>query len=232
MSAGFKVFTAGDVLTAADVNDYLMEQAVMVFDDAAARDTAIGTANFNEGMTTYNKDTAQLELYDGAAWVAAAPGDSGLIHIETQSISGVTSASFNDVFTSAYRNYRINFSGVTALTEGISLRLRAAGTDNSSSNYQYARLFAGIQASVAFGTNQNTTTTSHIFQANAPDVAGAFIDVFHPAITGKTSIISMSSGLRMEIWTTQLTVTTAYDGFTIFTGSNITGQISVYGYKD
>jgi hypothetical protein len=37
---GFKTFTTGEVLTAADTNGYLM-QGVLVFADAAARDAAI-----------------------------------------------------------------------------------------------------------------------------------------------------------------------------------------------
>jgi hypothetical protein len=64
---GRKVFTAGEVLTAANVQGYLMDQSVMVFDSSAARSSAIGTPT--EGMASYLKDTNALELYDGAAWV-------------------------------------------------------------------------------------------------------------------------------------------------------------------
>jgi hypothetical protein len=63
---GRKVWSAGDVLAAADVNGYLMDQTVMVFDDAAARTSGIGTAT--EGMVTYLKDTNALNYYDGSAW--------------------------------------------------------------------------------------------------------------------------------------------------------------------
>ena len=42
--AGAKLFVSGDVLTAAQVNTYLMDQAVMVFASAAARDAAFGGA--------------------------------------------------------------------------------------------------------------------------------------------------------------------------------------------
>jgi hypothetical protein len=66
-----KVFVAGEILTAADVNANLMDQAVMVFDDAAARTTAIPSPI--EGMVTYLKDTDKLEKYTNA-WVDAAPG--------------------------------------------------------------------------------------------------------------------------------------------------------------
>lgn len=72
----FKDFAAGDVLTAADVDDYLMRQSVMTFADSTARGTAIGTAVITEGMVTYLKDTNSLEYYDGSAWQAVSnPGD-------------------------------------------------------------------------------------------------------------------------------------------------------------
>jgi hypothetical protein len=63
---GRKIFEVNDVLTSADVNGYLMDQAVMVFDDSTARGTAIGTAT--EGMMSYLKDTNQVEVYNGTAW--------------------------------------------------------------------------------------------------------------------------------------------------------------------
>ena len=64
--AGFTTFTDGQVLTAAQVNNYLMEQSVMVFATAAARTTALPTPS--EGMVTYRTDANVIEYYDGAAW--------------------------------------------------------------------------------------------------------------------------------------------------------------------
>ena len=78
--AGFRTFVDGDILTAAQVNTYLMEQSVMVFADAAARTSAIAAPS--EGMVTYLADNNLIEYYDGAAWqplldqdVIAAKGD-------------------------------------------------------------------------------------------------------------------------------------------------------------
>lgn len=68
--AGFKTFNTGDVLTAADVNTYLMQQTVMVFASSAARSTALGV-NVAEGMLSYLKDTDVVEVYNGSAWVAS-----------------------------------------------------------------------------------------------------------------------------------------------------------------
>jgi hypothetical protein len=70
---GFKTFTTGEVLTAGDVNGYLM-QGVLVFASTAARDAAITSPQ--EGQFAYTKDTNGLWYYDGAAWVASgATGD-------------------------------------------------------------------------------------------------------------------------------------------------------------
>jgi hypothetical protein len=68
--AGYKLFNTGDVLTAAQVNTYLMEQTVMVFADAAARTTAL-TGVVSEGMISYLKDTNAVEVYNGSAWVSS-----------------------------------------------------------------------------------------------------------------------------------------------------------------
>lgn len=65
---GKKTFTAGSVLTAAEVNGYLMEQAVMVFGGTAARSSAIPTPS--EGMTSYLSDQDDMQVYTGASWVS------------------------------------------------------------------------------------------------------------------------------------------------------------------
>ena len=69
---GFKTFTTGEVLTAADTNGYLM-QGVLVFASSAARAAAITSPQ--EGQYSYLKDTNSTEYYDGAAWIAAPIGD-------------------------------------------------------------------------------------------------------------------------------------------------------------
>jgi hypothetical protein len=70
---GFKTFTTGEVLTAADVNGYLM-QGILVFATEAARNSAITSPQ--EGQFAYTKDNNSLWYYTGSAWVASgATGD-------------------------------------------------------------------------------------------------------------------------------------------------------------
>ena len=70
---GRKVFTAGEVLTAANVQGYLMDQSVMVFGSSAARASAIPSPS--AGMVSYLSDTSALQVY-GTAWADVSnPGD-------------------------------------------------------------------------------------------------------------------------------------------------------------
>jgi hypothetical protein len=62
---GFKDFQTGEVLTAADVDGYLM-QGVWVFASAAARDAAVTSPQ--EGNFAYLKDTNVTTYYTGSAW--------------------------------------------------------------------------------------------------------------------------------------------------------------------
>jgi hypothetical protein len=59
--AGFKVFQDGNVLLASEVNTFMMEQMIMVFASAAARDAAITSPS--EGMFAFLKDTDKLTVY-------------------------------------------------------------------------------------------------------------------------------------------------------------------------
>ena len=75
--AGFKTFSVGEVLTATNVNTYLMQQSVMVFADASARSTAISSPS--EGMVTYLSDSNTLWYYSGSAWVEIVTDPIALI---------------------------------------------------------------------------------------------------------------------------------------------------------
>jgi hypothetical protein len=71
--AGFKIFSAGEVLLASEVNTFLMQQAVMVFGSSAVRATAIPSPT--QGMIAYLTDTDAVEKYTGSDWEPIAAGD-------------------------------------------------------------------------------------------------------------------------------------------------------------
>jgi hypothetical protein len=90
---GFKTFVTGEVLTAGDVNGYLM-QGINVFATTTARDAAITAPA--EGQFAFTKDNNSLWYYDGAAWVASgATGDIEGVTVTSPITGGGTSGTVN-----------------------------------------------------------------------------------------------------------------------------------------
>ena len=88
--SGYKEFATGEVLTASDVNAYLM-QAIMVFADSTARDSGIPSAKREEGMFVFLKSDNSLQFYDGSNFVNfIGEGDITGITITTSSTSGLS----------------------------------------------------------------------------------------------------------------------------------------------
>jgi hypothetical protein len=72
MAAGYKDWSAGNVLTAADLEDYTVKQSVMRFADASARNTALSGV-LTEGLVAYLIDSNTWTVYTGAAWSTVGP---------------------------------------------------------------------------------------------------------------------------------------------------------------
>jgi hypothetical protein len=58
----FKTFADTNILTASDVNTYLMKQSLIVCTSSTRPATP------NEGMTIYETDTDKVLIYSGSAW--------------------------------------------------------------------------------------------------------------------------------------------------------------------
>jgi len=69
--AGWFDFVNGQTLPASRVQDFLMDQTVMVFADSSARTTALPSPT--AGMVTYLVDTNNLWYYTGSAWTLVSP---------------------------------------------------------------------------------------------------------------------------------------------------------------
>jgi hypothetical protein len=88
-----KVFVAGEILTAADVNTNLMDQAVMSFAGTAARGSAIPSPV--EGMATYLAAAPKgVEVYNGTAWKRVANVSGSVLQVvSTIKTDGFSSSS-------------------------------------------------------------------------------------------------------------------------------------------
>jgi hypothetical protein len=73
--SGIRVFASGEILTAAQVNGYLMDQAVTRFADAETRDASFGGLGqpvLTEGRICYLDDVNLIQFFDGFSWVDSA----------------------------------------------------------------------------------------------------------------------------------------------------------------
>jgi hypothetical protein len=165
------------------------------------------------------------DLAEDIETVIAALPPGGLTHIATESFSAVSSVSLNGVFTSEYQNYHILFSRTSG--SSTTMRLRASGTDDSSSNYELRGYFGGAATG-----NQNLTGQTSWNVAAGSGVAMANMVLSNPAVAspsfGTLSLHSVTIGTFAAI-THQ--VSSVMDGIS-FLGTTITGTIRVYGYQN
>jgi|LakMenEpi03Aug12_release.lakeMendotaPanAssembly.Ray.scaffolds.fasta_scaffold81772_3 hypothetical protein len=235
---GYKEFTTGDVLTAADANGYLASQVVMVFASAAARTS--GIASPQEGMISFLKDTNSTEYYSGSAWVAIAGAASSPALILTGSADFTTSSAvnINNCFSATYLNYLvlINLTAVSATDSDLSVRLRVGGADNTSSNY-YDNTYQN-NGSTAGGNRVNAATSwgfGNMASSKATQLAtqATFLDPFS-SIT--TKVLSQSnrwnsSDNNQFLMVNEHRVASSFDGVSFIPSSGtISGKIRIYGY--
>lgn len=120
-----KTFTAGDILTASDVQTFLMNQAVMTFAGTAARGSAIGTAV--EGMLTYLEDTNTYQYWNGSAWTGlAAPAPTNATVSSAYTATAANAGGF--IYSTSSSAITITIPDVFAVGDRVDIIRDGAGT--------------------------------------------------------------------------------------------------------
>lgn len=241
MGSGFRTFQSGEVLTSSNVQNYLMDQSVMVFAGTAARGSAI--ASPETGMVSYRTDgTADskregFEFYDGASWTRLVPATTtaGLELISSTTIgSGVSSVTVSNAFSSTYDNYKIIVSGGAASGNSY-LKLTLGAT---TTGYYFAGFYTA--ASWASGVTGYGAANVAALDAGGATTLGlqSNIDVFAPNLAARTTFQFAYSDIRTAgSWSSYggfLNDATQYTAFTltINAGTMTGGTVKVYGYKN
>lgn len=201
-----KTFLQGDILTADEVNQFLMDQVVVVFADAAARDNAFGGAGepvLTEGRFCYLSSTNSVQYYDGAQWqdapqFALADGIVTAAKLASDSVTtvkiaalAVTAAKIADsAITSAKIADDTIVNADISTTAAIDLgKLADATIDEKSASYTLALTDKNkfIKMSVTSTANTVTVPTN----ASVAFPIGSQIHIIQYG-TGKTQVIPVS----------------------------------------
>ena len=163
-----------------------------------------------------------------------APSTPGLTLINTTSFSAVASQSFNNVFSANYDSYKIitQITGSTTI-QSLGWRLRASGTDLTSSIYKRNDIFMLNSSSTVNGGSGTGDASVSISNVISTYRESTFMDITNPFNTQRTVFAVSNNGAEYSIWKNgYVNDVLSYDGFSLTPQSGtITGSVSVYGYN-
>lgn len=202
--------------------------------------TLIDTAKFG------SNDVTAFYLGSNEAWTAGEPaelikptgiantGGSASIGTNGQvTFSGVTSLSLNGCFTADFDNYVVSIGATIVTAENLFFRLRASGSDATGSNYTYQAIEASsTSVSASRSSSQSGVLLGALYPA-AP--SGVSLSVYGSYLAQPTALRSVSgltaNSAYMQDFAATHSLSTAYDGFTIYITNAITGKLAVYGVR-
>ena len=222
---------------------------VTITNSMATEITAAGDIIIGTGSGTFDNlpigTTGQVLTADTTVspykvkWATASSG--GLVFITGTTFSAVSSVSLPaDTFSSSYRNYRVIFTVNSAATTGdMTLRMRSAGSDNTTSAYSQATV--GIDRSgTASNVGQNNQSSLNIGKVDGTYFNYAFVvdfiepkisQEFHP-ILGNLMYWADSTYVGRSFHGAFVTASSSFDSASfIKSAGTMSGIYRVYGYN-
>jgi hypothetical protein len=178
------------------------------------------------------------DAIDASMNTALGTKKAGMVLLNTTSFSAVSSVSLPaGTFSATYDNYSIRFNNTVASSAlWISARMRASGSDDSTSNYATQQYSAsGTTVSASRNTAQNFLYEFqyiHTDRLNTPETL--LVNPFNTrptVLTASLPIADSTPAYYLRMWVQN--TTTSYDSMTFYTGSatTLTGSVSVYGFN-
>ena len=191
-------------------------------------------------LSSLGDNTSKLEQQGMVQVIASSvtKGASGSASVDSKgnvTFSGTESISLNGVFSSTYENYRVLFKGSLATGSGdLKLRLRADGSNNTTSNYFYYGVAGGGITVTSFGSSFQ----SEILLGSTSTVDPDFfvLDFMNPQLSSNATVlvgnyVYSGNGTIRNLYAAQSQFI-SFDGFSIYPASStISGKITVYGYN-
>ena len=171
---------------------------------------------------------------DGKTTVNGAMVGAGMDLINKTDFSAVSSVSLNNVFSSAYDNYRVVTDMTGSTTLDAQFRFRSGGADNSSASYSRQQI-TGLYVDSVIGSGATGSTVLYAdYFSGASQRHGNAFDVYLPFAAAYTAVLGSKvmvpqSGIFGGIFNAN----TSFDGFSMIASTGtISGTIRVYGYRN
>ena len=166
-------------------------------------------------------------------YVASSPG---LVKLSTQTFTSASSVSFAaNTFTSTYNTYFFTFdvTGSTAIT--IQARVRAAGFDYTTANYNRTQWEGTITAATSTGQTSWDVTSIYDSDAKRAPIDFTLTDIqvsgrYKSGISRFLNQLNTGAPYPLQRYFS-LNNTSSYDSITFLTDTGtMTGSITAYGY--
>lgn len=198
----FSTFVAGQVLTAAQVNDYLMKQAVIVC-------TSSGRPTGVDGMVIYETDTKLLWIHNGLIFTPLISPPHGAPRSYASTLGGTGWAIGNGSITFRY------------VRTGRALHFTLVCTFGGSSTFGAGTPTFTIPVTVAY---------DQVWPARLNDVSGTAVYAFATAAAG-TSFIAVRGVSASAAYPLETTITSTVP-FTWASGDTITVSGTIFANAD
>jgi len=203
-----------------------------VIDNTAAR-----PASPYEGQVIFQKDTDQLLVWNGTAWVipnSPAQNPQGLELVKTQTITSGATVVVTNVFSSTYDNYRIFVdNGVATGNAAISLQLGPSSVSGYNTSYYSVTIYAAYSGGAVANANVNNGS-SWVYSGYARTSNGIsfMVDVCGPNLAKYASISNGYAGADGAFSAGYHSSTNQFTDFTLAGATFTSGTIRVYGYRN
>ena len=174
-NAGYRLYTTGDVLTAAQVQFNLQNQSIMYFANAAARDAALTVGVVQEGMFAYLADTNATVFYNGTAWEGIGDMSNGTLTSPKETVEIVAAGSTGTINVDTLTASVEYYTGAATANWTLNVRGSGAATLNST-------MAVGEQISIVYlNTNTATAYIPTAFQIDTTPVTPKWLGGVAPA---------------------------------------------------
>lgn len=168
--------------------------------------------------------------------VTVGSGSASVSAAGILTVSGASSVSLNGTFSGTFSRYKIVLDGYLSAVGWFQTRLRASGTDNTTTNY--ANTVRRFLNSTSSSQDNSGVNASYLAVFGVDSGANTItLEVQNPYASVRTNWVGESMTINAGTYERNaiggvFNATTSFDGISFIPGNNFTGTVQVYGFRN